>query len=435
MRRLLFLLALSLVMVACNKEEFELPSLQSEEKEISYVVTPEEAVNRLQMFLSKNGTRASLNKFTIKTLRQSDFIPATRSTDAEDAPAIYLIDIPDGGCAIMGADKRLEPVYAIMDETKLSPEDLTTATTRTESADEEDIQTFVTGLINDAVEADIMGIPIIRDTTELIPNPLPHSEFWYDTVSYNYVAPLIETKWHQHEPFNNNYPYHNNNVKELAGCGVIAAAQLVYNKRVPSIYNGIAFDWGLIGLYEYPEYPSISADIAVANFVYTIANAVGANWNDSNNLGTYTTLPGIKNFFKYNGYSNANFYPYSLPAIKTMLNNHKPVIVNGDQSNGDDSHTWLIDGCETMKIELWVREYIFPVPIVGDPYNEYIQDTINRNLLHCNYGWGGSCDGYYSSGIFDTRNYLPDYYIDYDAGDVRDAKPNNYNLNLSIMQY
>lgn len=435
MRRLLFLLALSLVMVACNKEEFELPSLQSEEKEISYVVTPEEAVNRLQMFLSKNGTRASLNKFTIKTLRQSDFIPATRSTDAEDAPAIYLIDIPDGGCAIMGADKRLEPVYAIMDETKLSPEDLTTATTRTESADEEDIQTFVTGLINDAVEADIMGIPIIRDTTELIPNPLPHSEFWYDTVSYNYVAPLIETKWHQHEPFNNNYPICTDGIRKPAGCGVIAAAQLVYNKRVPKLYNGLVFDWGLIGFYEHPEYPSISADIAVANFVYTIANAVGANLNDNRSDGTYTTLPGIKNFFKYNGYGNANFYSYSLPAIKTMLNNQKPVIISGFQSNGGESHTWLIDGCETITIDVWVREYIFPVPIVGDPYNEYIQETINGNLLHCNYGWGGSCDGYYTSGIFDTRDYLPDYLIDESVGDVPDEKNNYYDLNLSIMQY
>ena len=118
-----------------------------------------------------------------------------------------------------------------------------------------------------------------------------------------------------------------------------------------------------------------------------------------------------------------------------MLNNQKPVIISGFQSNGGEGHTWLIDGCETITIDVWVREYIFPVPIVGDPYNEYIQDTINRNLLHCNYGWGGSCDGYYTSGIFDTRDYLPDYLIDESVGDVPDEKNNYYDLNLSIMQY
>ena len=178
MKKITFLLAMMLVtFTACHNEDFEEISLESKREKISYEVTPEEAVSRLGMFLSNNGTRASLNDVTIKTLMKSDFVPTTRSSNAEDAPAVYLIDIPEGGCAVMGADKRLEPVYAIMDETKLSPEDLTTATaTRTESADEEDIQTFVTGLINDAVEADIMGIPIIKDTTELIPNPLPHQE-------------------------------------------------------------------------------------------------------------------------------------------------------------------------------------------------------------------------------------------------------------------
>ena len=168
---------------ACHNEDFEEISLESKREKISYEVTPEEAVSRLGMFLSNNGTRASLNDVTIKTLMKSDFVPATRSSNAEDAPAVYLIDIPKGGCAVMGADKRLEPVYAIMDETKLSPEDLTTATTRTESADEEDIQTFVTGLINDAVEEDILGIEENSiNTTELGPNSLPYQEEWSDTT-------------------------------------------------------------------------------------------------------------------------------------------------------------------------------------------------------------------------------------------------------------
>lgn len=33
----------------------------------------------------------------------------------------------------------------------------------------------------------------------------------------------------------------------------------------------------------------------------------------------------------------------------------------------------------------------------------------------CNYGWGGNCNGYYQSGIFDTRNGA--IYVRPDKGD------------------
>ena len=139
MKKFLFMAMMFITLVACNTDEFcDLSTNETEQEKVSFVVTPEEAVNRLQMFLSKNGTRVSLNKFAITTLRKSDFVPATRSADADaDNPAVYLIDIPDGGCAVMGADKRLELVYAIMDETKLSPEDLVATSTRTESTEED----------------------------------------------------------------------------------------------------------------------------------------------------------------------------------------------------------------------------------------------------------------------------------------------------------
>ena len=83
----------------------------------------------------------------------------------------------------------------------------------------------------------------------------------------------------------------------------------------------------------------------------------------------------------------------------------------------------------------WIKEYIFPVPIVGDQYNEYILETINCNLLHCNYGWGGLCDGYYSSGIFDTRTALSQISIDSSIGDISCEGDSVYDTNLRIMQY
>ena len=84
----------------------------------------------------------------IKTLRKSDFVPTTRG--AEDGDVIYIVDLENGGSAVMGADKRMEPIYAILDETKISPDKLTlTATRSTELSNS--IEDFVVGALNGAI--------------------------------------------------------------------------------------------------------------------------------------------------------------------------------------------------------------------------------------------------------------------------------------------
>ena len=434
MKKITFLLAMMLVtFTACHNEDFEEISLESKREKISYEVTPEEAVSRLGMFLSNNGTRASLNDVTIKTLMKSDFVPATRSSDAEDAPAIYLIDIPDGGCAVMGADKRLEPVYAIMDETKLSPEDLTTATaTRTESADEEDIQTFVTGLINNAVEADLMGVFPYPDSI-FIRDPTRKEINWTDTVIVQQVPPLLDTKWCQTAPFNNNYRLCSGGERKKAGCGIIAAAQIMYYHKQPSVLSGTAFNWDLLRFYEvgYSNQP-MAATIEVANYISKIAIAAGVNINDYV-VETGVDFSQITSLFNSTGYNNAMFTTYSFNTIKTMLGQNLPVFISAYESNGGASHMWVIDGSYLYKIEHWVRESYYVGP--GWDYNEYISSTDYYNLFHCNYGFEGRCDGYYNSAVFNTNVELPDGYIDVGAGDTEGTPQGNFSSNLHIMSY
>ncbi len=428
MKKITFLLAMMLVtFTACNNEDFEEISLESKREKISYEVTPEEAVSRLGMFLSNNGTRASLNDVTIKTLMKSDFVPTTRSSNAEDAPAVYLIDIPEGGCAVMGADKRLEPVYAIMDETKLSPEDLISNATRSESSEDEDIKAFVTGMINDAIEADINDFVI--DTSMLTPNPDPVCVEWSDTTYTCQVSPLLNTKWHQRSPFNDKYPFYDEGIRKYAGCGVIAAAQLIYYNRKPSSYNGVNFNWNLISQYEYPSNPSNVANTAVANFIYALADGLKADINNISKITTSTSPNDVDTFFRYSGYPNANFVSYTLSIITSMLSANKPVFTCGWSSN-NSGHGWIIDGCKIFKIDHWIR-YNY----ASAPSEEYIEYTDNYNLLHCNYGWEGTCDGYYNSGIFGTNNNLPGDYIDFSIGDLPGTTFNIYDTNLGIMQY
>ncbi len=439
MKKFTFLLAMMLVtFTACHNEDFEEISLESKREKISYEVTPEEAVSRLGMFLSNNGTRASLNDVTIKTLMKSDFVPTTRSSDAEDAPAVYLIDIPDGGCAVMGADKRLEPVYAIMDETKLSPEDLVVASTRTESTEDEDIQTFVTGLINDAVEADLMGlVPFPKDSL-FIPDPTEKLRVWDDTVIVQQVPPLLDTKYSQHSPYNNNYPVYNNitGERKYAGCGPIAAAQIMYYHRKPNTLNGVTFNWNLLSYFHHGVYNNFpDAQNAMAEFIITLTNASGVNLFSNINQGieTFLTENEIKTLFQNSGYTNLMFTAYNLNRVETYLDSNKPVFMSARNSQDTGGHMWVIDGCYLYKIDHWVRESYYVGP--GWDYNEYINDTDYYYLVHCNYGWAGECDGYYNSGIFDTTVELPDGYIDTTIGDREGGARDYYNREMKLLLY
>ncbi len=40
------------------------------------------------------------------------------------------------------------------------------------------------------------------------------------------------------------------------------------------------------------------------------------------------------------------------------------------------------------------------------------------NLVHCNFGWGGKCDGYYAHHVFDTIRPLDFDFVDKEAGDI-----------------
>ncbi len=105
MRKLLLCVLAAIMLVACGKDDFSFNV--KEEIKNPYAVTPEEAVQLLQTVIGGETTR-TISVSDIKTLNKSDFLPTTRGVN--DSEVIYIVDIEDGGSAIMGADKRMEPI-------------------------------------------------------------------------------------------------------------------------------------------------------------------------------------------------------------------------------------------------------------------------------------------------------------------------------------
>ncbi len=113
----------------------------------------------------------------------------------------------------------------------------------------------------------------------------------------------------------------------------------------------------------------------------------------------------------------------------------KPFYVSGDAPGYDDGgHAWIIDGWNEYTTQCWETTYgpngkINPERLIEETY---------YCLLHCNYGWGGKCDGYYFDGLFDTTKALGSNRSDAYAGDYssyNDSDDYKFTNNLEMVTY
>lgn len=408
MRKFIFGALVAMVLVACAKEET--PIAKIEEVKNPYAVTPDEAVQLLKTVIGGETTRA-VSIGDIKTLRKSDFVPTTRG--GEDGDLIYIVDLENGGSAVMGADKRMEPIYAILDETKISPEKLTQVATRGDDS-EQDIEDYVMGLMNNKIQADANSYAFVKDTLHI---PSLRSEYWLETTTLAQVLPKLRTKWHQHAPYNNQISQSMGLPDVAAGCVPIAIGQIMayYQHNV----YGMTFDWNLLNMCRYGVTMTSAAESEVARFIKAIRDQL-------------TSPIGLSQcvFFMgtYAGFSNVNSSDYNYNSVKNMLISGRPVFIGGTSNEGD--HTWVIDGYHYYRLDEWERSY------VGMHIDEEkIIATYYYNLVHCNYGWGGPCDGYYSEGLFNVSRQRNSDELDTSIGDSTGTRPFDLDTDICIITY
>ncbi len=224
------------------------------------------------------------------------------------------------------------------------------------------------------------------------------------------VSPLLTTLWHQGSPFNDKCPkvvWHPLQDKQRApaGCVPVALAQIMAYHEYPYnlTSNGVKINWKRVK--NIPRYDPKSANetdkTAVANLLFNIGGACHTLYTRSFSF-TYPKL--AKKCMKSYGYSNVKMQlGYSEKRVLNMLDNSNPVFIAAmpkvrflkffkDISGG---HGWVIDGY--IKRERKVEQYAVETGKVAYTFYD------NETLVHCNFGWGGLCNGYYYSGIFNLK--------------------------------
>lgn len=203
------------------------------------------------------------------------------------------------------------------------------------------------------------------------------------------VSPLLKSiKWNQGTPYNLLCPVidSTNSSKAVTGCGATALAQVMkyYNWPVSGTgsksyttatlkiplsvdFSKTQFDWANMT----DMYNTTSTDVqknAVATLMYHCGVAVNMDYNKTSSAYTTDIAKALFTYFGYDSNLQVYIRDYYTKSewenfIKTELNAARPVLYNGQASDG--GHIFVCDGYDS------------------------------NGLFHFNWGWGGASDGYF----------------------------------------
>lgn len=217
------------------------------------------------------------------------------------------------------------------------------------------------------------------------------------TITQESIGELLQTKWHQYYPFNEEAS------NGFAGCVPIAIAQISYYHKYPTKY-----DWDNIAIS--PIYNK-----ALSDLMNDIWDACDASFMVG---GTSSDIYKAKETF--------DKFRYNVNIIDNVTNNElssqikygNPIYMQGD--NGVKGHAWVCDGYRCIKdvvISTLIKKPNDPrfkmVDMSPNGFMIYEANGLKKKTseageyFHMNFGWGGGSDGWY----YGFKNNIPSNYI------------------------
>lgn len=427
------LLAALVCLAACTDE----PDVAKNEEQSPVAVNPHrisqaQALQSLARVLEEIDTPATRGSSKTRTVQNIEsvtradlFGTTTRTGESPRDTLVYLVDLGEGnGSAVLGADDRLEPVIAVYDTKKITVEDLVpNEPARTLTLDdlycpEDDDYYLGISTPPDPEESFQMDNILLFEyigAVEIIDNGgNVHTKEtgWFCT---EFIPPMLTTLWHQSSPFSDrtpgNYP---------AGCVAIAVAQIMAYNEFPKNYC----DWELAKQYD--PYAANNRDdvcLELAKLSENIGRGCHIKYNFFWSGESFATPAKAKRFLRDIGYTGTSRHVgYDDSLIKDKLRADCPVFI-GALTPNSSGHSWVIDGMisEVNKVDVYCS-------------NNYLRTEYKKRLLlHCNWGWRGSSDGYFVSNAFNaTKGPVPilDIY-----SETRGETDNNYTWWFRIVTY
>lgn len=206
----------------------------------------------------------------------------------------------------------------------------------------------------------------------------------------------IKTSWYQTGGFNQTFgPRGTNLTNAYAGCGPVAAGQIMFYHKWPSKYN-----WA--------DMPLNYGTATTSNFLLDIALQAKAEFNDD---GTGTIIDNIKDVFTNNGYSckSEEWDPRSSESkLEDEIESGKPVYCSSYK------HAFVLAGISKVSQNtVWELWTFTDVRRLRCNFSS-IHESFNGRSFYINWGWGGVDNGYYfslqnmhtSQDNYSVKNYI-----------------------------
>ena len=231
-------------------------------------------------------------------------------------------------------------------------------------------------------------------------SPINGSIFaWKDIYKNEQVGPFIVTKWHQKTPFNDLCGGYS------AGCGAVAAAQIMKYYHYPQDFNhnNSPFDWSIIPIDSTPG----SAQAALFKH---IGDYVKMNYGSN---GSWTTPNNLRDGLRRFGYNVTKADHNHSTVERELFNYRRPLIMGGNSWNVPlpgpldmigGAHYWVCDGARRITTDQ--IQYFTEWQPNGNGAFTTGWNTMNSPgvlggigylYFHMNWGWiGGRNNGWFA---------------------------------------
>lgn len=404
------LIALLISVCGCTQNIGEKYPTNNENVDFSYeIITEEEALETLFDFMDRTDIMTrSESKRAIKSV---DKYPLMTKTDSD--PEAYIINFVDyKGFAVLGARSDMDEIIAVTESGNIDPVTLgiknppafgdTLIIFPALPFPDEDDEIVVDTLTADNIysEADndyYIGGNVSLFIQNVIQNGIKYRE--KDSMpsygdeygdssggsssnggtgnSIPAISPMLKTNWSQTGLYDDECD------NKAVGCSALALAMIIaYNEQPTTLkVNGTTILWNSIN--EVNQLTSTSSETAkiqipllIASIYHKCSKMYFRNRNET--LITPRQIEKRMNSMQYLNvvrHKGADYNDNMYVATLQMLSGGKPVFISAIDGllNG---HSWVIDGCD-----------------------------VDNTLLHFNFGWGGTSNGYYTKNALNYELY------------------------------
>lgn len=322
---------------------------------------------------------------------------ATRATDGFDT-LYYIVNYEDDkGFAIIPKNKLLPDVVVLTEQGNYNGEE----------TDNELFNMLMNG-------AKAYAANSTRKPDSIILKPQVPRPIYTDTITLDtnyYIQPKTSTKWKQGHPYN--ILCIKNNEVCPAGCAAIVIGQIMayycYPTSMDITYadrdiNLQVLNWNFLNILpKHFDYDRLECGdhLMLARMIREIGEQADITYTTNNSS---TEDPNVRQALGYFGYNCSNIKDYSSIDIKNSLQNDGLVYFSAaDVYDTESKHAIIIDGyIETEKhTRIWEAPWIWES---NDPYpwTLIVDNLVINRYIHCNFGLGGSANGWYIDNLVKT---------------------------------